>query len=191
MDGERISGTWKIVRSTDPLIRGGVSARFTIAPDGLVVEVQGAAAYEIPWQFARVTVATNGQVVVDTGRGTFWAEAGPGADSAEFADIFSASKGSPPSASPHQQFPAGDGQVLVLYRGLDDGTEVDPAPLLADVAADAELRQREGWRLASMVGLPLRHGGLAFGLNGASIVTKAAIGCLYVKVASSGPDPDR
>jgi hypothetical protein len=190
MDGERISGTWRVVQSTDPGITKGVDVWFAIVPDGLAVQVQGAATYEIPWSVASLSVASNGQTVIDTGHGTLWVNPGAAADPAQLAARFNANRVAvPPTATSHQAFKAGAGRQLVLYRGEDDGSEVDPARLLAEVAADAENRAADGWQLTSLVGLPLRHAGQKmFGVEGSGYTTKAALAALYVQdgVPASG-----
>lgn len=188
MDGERIGGTWRIVQSTDPLIQKGVSCRFAIVADGLELSVDGAASYEIPWGSASVSAASNGQTVVDTGRGTVWVDPQGGADPQQFAAAVAAKRIAAPVTVGHEAFEAGDGQLLVLYRGSDDGSEVDPALLFKLVSADAATRAGDGWRLVSMVGLPLRHGGQVFGLQGGGFTTKVAMGCLYARATDQGPN---
>ena len=82
------------------------------------------------------------------------------------------------------EYPAGEDQVLVVYTGMDDGSEVDPGPLFADLAADAAERRSNGWRMVSMASLPLRHGGQKiFGVEGSGFTTKVALGVLYTRAS--------
>lgn len=190
MDGERINGSWRIAGSTDAAIIKGTTAHLVIVPDGLQIRIDGAASYEIPWRVATLKTAISGQTVITTGHGQVWIDPGPGANAAELADAFNGNYVDEP-ANRYEEFEAGSGQVLVLYRGADDGNEVDPAPLLAAIAADAAERASQGWRLASMVGLPLRHAGQKmFGIEGSGYTTKAAIAGLYVFEAPTGAAPE-
>lgn len=71
----------------------------------------------------------------------------------------------------------------MLYRSADTGDELDPATLLAEIAADAAIRSAAGWRMTSIASLPLRHAGQkVFGVDGSGYTTKAAFGALYTLV---------
>ena len=72
--------------------------------------------------------------------------------------------------------------------------ELDPATMAwteLGTAGKADFNAEEGWTLVSLVGLPLRQGGVAFGLEGASITTKAMLGGLYARDWPSAVDPER
>jgi hypothetical protein len=78
---------------------------------------------------------------------------------------------------------AGPDQTIVIYRPQDDGTELDAVEILAAVAADAAARAARGARIVTMTVMPLRHGGLPFGLQGSGIETKAAVAVVYAPMA--------
>jgi hypothetical protein len=192
MGEQRVDGSWRVVQSTDPSIRRATTARLAITDDGLRLWIEGAGSYEIAWSVGTVATASNGQTVLGTGHGTVWLEPQAGADPTALAAAVASRRDAAPSTPAHPEFPAGDGQLLVLYRGADDGSEVDPAHLLAVIADDASRRSADGWHLVSMVGLPLRHAGQKlFGVDGSGYTTKAAIGCLYARPGAAAAESTR
>jgi hypothetical protein len=94
------------------------------------------------------------------------------------------------SRSPFETLLAGPDRVIVPYPSGDDGGELDGTRYLAAIADDARLRADEGWTLISLVALPLRQGGVAFGLQGSGITTKAVVGGLYARSWPAVVDPD-
>jgi hypothetical protein len=48
------------------------------------------------------------------------------------------------------ELPAGDGQLIVVFRNHEDAIEADMGGLADAVAQDAEQRLRDGWRLSSL-----------------------------------------
>lgn len=182
MSEQAVSGTWRIAQSTDPTFRKGATARLEATDRGLRIAADGSPSVEVPWGVLTLSAASNGQVVIGTGRGTLWADPGPDANPAALTGAFATARPAPASPSPYEEYPAGDGRILVLYRGDDTGNEVDPADLLAEIGADAAARAAAGWQLTSMAGLPLRHAGQKFlAAEGSGYTTKVAIGCLYVR----------
>ena len=185
MSDQQLSGTWRVAQSTEPGIRRGATVRIGASEAGLRISAEGGGGVDVPWSAARLATASNGQVVIDTGRGTVWADPQAGASPAPLAEAYASYRSAPASAAiAYPEYPAGEGRLLVLYLSDDDGSEVDPAELLARMGADAASRAAGGWRLESMAGLPLRHAGQKmFGVEGSGYTTKAAIGCLYARVA--------
>jgi hypothetical protein len=78
-----------------------------------------------------------------------------------------------------QEFPAGPDHLIVLYLPPDLGTEIDPAGIFAEIAADAAARASSGLRMLSMSTMPLRHGGLWAGAEGSGYQTKTSVAVLY------------
>jgi hypothetical protein len=85
-----------------------------------------------------------------------------------------------------REFAAGPGRLLVVHRSLDSGDEIDPFVLFGEIAADAEQRAERGQSIVSMVGLPLRHAGAAFGREGSGYETKGCVAVLYALAAPAG-----
>ena len=81
----------------------------------------------------------------------------------------------------HRELPAGPDRLIVVYQPPDFGTEVDPAGIMAAVAADAERRSADGWRIASIDSMNLRHSGLYVGRQGSGYESKAAVIVLYAR----------
>lgn len=78
------------------------------------------------------------------------------------------------------EWPAGDGQLLVLYQPEDTGDEIDPATLYAWIASDAaHLAAAEGLRIVTMTATSLRHSATAFGREGSGYQTKVAVAVVY------------
>jgi hypothetical protein len=59
------------------------------------------------------------------------------------------------------QFEAGPNQRFVTYYSSDTGGEVDTEAFVAGIAADADERKLNGWRLLSSSVFPLRQTGTA------------------------------
>ena len=78
-----------------------------------------------------------------------------------------------------REFDAGEGQQIVVYLADDTGYEIDPVALYGDIAADSATRRNAGQRIVSMAAVPLRHGGVAFGMTGSGFETKVAIAVVY------------
>ena len=88
-----------------------------------------------------------------------------------------------------EEYPAGPGQLIVVYVGEDDGGGAAPGSLAAGIAADADRRAAAGWRLVSSSVFPLRQLGTAgnvFFQTGGQYATQLAAIVLYAKV---GFDP--
>jgi hypothetical protein len=81
---------------------------------------------------------------------------------------------------------AGPDQVLVVYRPMDTGSEIDPLEVFSAVAADAEGRAAKGEWIVSMAALPLRHAGTALGQEGSGYETKTAVAVVYGRIGNPG-----
>lgn len=77
------------------------------------------------------------------------------------------------------EYSAGPDHVVVVYQPPDIGTEIDPANFMGWIAADARDRAKEGLRMLSIMSMPLRHAGTAFGNDGSGYLTKVAVTVLY------------
>lgn len=183
MKDTTVNGLWTVVSSTDSIFAAGMTVTFTARFDGLAIESLEGTGSVTPWQTVRHTVAADGQSVVETAGGTLRLRPIGDARSADLGIAIAARRTrgqAPRTTSPYTEFPAGEGQVLVLYRSDDTGDELDPAALLAAMASDAALRSESGWRMTSMMTMPLRHAGQKiFGVDGSGYATKAAVGVLY------------
>lgn len=82
----------------------------------------------------------------------------------------------------HEDFEAGQDQVLVVYLPADVGTELDPLQIFGDVASDASARATDGFRIVSMTSMPLRHAGAMFGNDGSGYQTKASVAVVYERL---------
>jgi hypothetical protein len=85
-------------------------------------------------------------------------------------------------------YPAGDGQQVVLYVSDDAGVALDPDTLFAEVAADAAEFAGRGWRIVSIATMPIRQMGTAgniFFQSGGQFATKAAIVVVYATGAGA------
>ncbi len=78
-----------------------------------------------------------------------------------------------------QEFEAGPDHLIVLYLPEDIGTEIDPAAIFREIAADATARASSGLRMLSMNTMPLRHGGAWAGAQGSGYQTKTSVAVLY------------
>ena len=59
------------------------------------------------------------------------------------------------------EIPAGEDQLIVAFVNRDDSAQIDVQALLAEVGRDAAERERDGLRLVSVGGLPMRQTGTA------------------------------
>jgi hypothetical protein len=183
-----IDGTWRVTGSTDGRFRRDARVSFTDSPEGLRIRVAGGPEVTVRWSTAEYDGGPDSQGALATGAGVIWLAPEPGAFDADLAQAVEGRRpaGGPPPLD-HRDFPAGDGQVLVLYQPLDSGDEIDPEPLLAAVATDAAQRSAEGWSMSSIMGMPLRHAGVKLlGVEGSGYTTKAALGVLYLRTAAGG-----
>lgn len=178
-----IDGLWTIASTTDSIFAAGMTVTFAARSDGLAIESLEGTGSVTPWRIVRHTVSADGQSVIDTVGGTIRLTPVGDARASDIGIAIASRREAgeaPRTSSPYPEFGAGEGQVLVLYRSGDTGDELDPAALLAAIAADAALRLETGWRMTSMVTLPLRHAGQkAFAAEGSGYTTKAAFGVLY------------
>jgi hypothetical protein len=78
-----------------------------------------------------------------------------------------------------QEFEAGPDHLMVLYLPADLGSEIEPAAIFAEIAADASTRAEAGLRLLSMTTMPVRHGGLWAGAEGSGYQTKTSVAVVY------------
>jgi hypothetical protein len=80
--------------------------------------------------------------------------------------------------------PAGEGQLIVLYVNEDKSAAIDPAGLINEVGRDAARLQADGWKLASLGGLPMRQMGTAGNImfqSGGQYATQVAVVALYTR----------
>jgi len=77
------------------------------------------------------------------------------------------------------EFAAGPTQTIVVYVSPDTGDEIDPAAFYGAIAQDAEARAASGWRIVSTAAVPVRHSGVAFGLEGSGYETKVSVAVVY------------
>jgi hypothetical protein len=179
-----IAGTWGVTGSTDPRFEKGVQLEFFETPGGLVIAARGGPSVTVAWSAAEFDGGPDSQGAIFTGTGTIWVKALEGAYTADLAQAVEGRRAQAlPQGGPSidfREFAAGEGQLMVLYEPFDSGEEIDAGALLAAIAADAARRLATGWRMVSMVGLPLRHAGVKlFGVEGSGYTTKAALGVLY------------
>jgi hypothetical protein len=77
------------------------------------------------------------------------------------------------------QLEAGAGQRIVVYLPPDFGAELDPVAVASTIALDAARLAADGWRIMTSAAIPLRHGGVAFGMQGSGFETKLAVMVVY------------
>jgi hypothetical protein len=78
--------------------------------------------------------------------------------------------------------PAGERQLLVVFVNGDDGSQIDVDLLVNEIAADAAAREREGWRLVSVGGFPVRQMGTAGNVlfqSGGQFATQVGVVAVY------------
>lgn len=76
---------------------------------------------------------------------------------------------------------AGQDQLIVVFIPDDFGVELDPEKVYAEIAADAAGREADGWRIATISTMPLRHAGTMFGNDGSGYQTKAGVAVVYAR----------
>jgi hypothetical protein len=82
------------------------------------------------------------------------------------------------------EYPAGDGQKIVVYVTEDVGQPLDPLGIFATVASDSAEEALAGWRIVSTAVLPLRQMGTAgniFFQSGGQFATRAGLAVFYGK----------
>lgn len=77
------------------------------------------------------------------------------------------------------EFQAGANQALVVYSPDDTGSEIDPAEVYSEVAADAAEWAAKGWHIVSTAALPTRHAQAFMGREGSGYDTKMAVIVVY------------
>ena len=80
---------------------------------------------------------------------------------------------------------AGEDQLIVAFVNRDDANQIDVAALLAEVGRDAAERERDGLRLVSLGGLPMRQTGTAGNVlfqSGGQYATQVAVVAVYARV---------
>jgi len=77
------------------------------------------------------------------------------------------------------EYPAGEGQWIVVYHHPDDGGEVDPDALAAAVADDAAARTAKGQRIVSTSTVTLRHSAAFLAREGSGYVSSVALFVVY------------
>ncbi len=81
-------------------------------------------------------------------------------------------------------FQAGPNQRFVTYYSSDTGGQVDTEAFVAGIAADADQRKLNGWRLLSTSIFPLRQVGTAGNVllqSGGQMATMLAAVVVYVR----------
>ena len=81
-------------------------------------------------------------------------------------------------------FEAGPNQRFVTYYSQDSGGEVDTEGFVAGIAADADQRKLNGWRLLSSSVFPLRQTGTAGNVlfqSGGQMATMLTAVVVYVR----------
>jgi hypothetical protein len=79
------------------------------------------------------------------------------------------------------EVPIGADRLIVVYVPPDTGGEIDPNALFGLIGADATARESDGWLLASIDTMNLRHAGIYLGLEGSGIETKLAVVALFAR----------
>ena len=85
------------------------------------------------------------------------------------------------------ELPAGKDQLIVAFVNRDDASQIDVTVLLAEVGRDAAERERQGLRLVSVGGLPMRQMGTAGNVlfqSGGQYATQVAIVAVYARATS-------
>ena len=80
--------------------------------------------------------------------------------------------------------PAGENQLIVAFVNRDEGEALDVEATLTYVAEDAAAREKAGWRLASLGGLPMRQMGTAGNVlfqSGGQFATQVAVVAVYTR----------
>jgi hypothetical protein len=81
-----------------------------------------------------------------------------------------------------QEYAAGPNQLIVVYVSEDTGEMIDVDEVWASIAADAQARAAQGWRIVSTAGVPMRQMGTAGNIllqSGGQYATQATIAIVY------------
>jgi hypothetical protein len=84
---------------------------------------------------------------------------------------------------------AGTDQLIVAFVNHDEGSQIDVESLLTELAEDAVAREKAGWRLVSVGGLPMRQMGTAGNVlfdSGGQFATQAAVVAVYARSSGGG-----
>lgn len=79
------------------------------------------------------------------------------------------------------EIPVSPERKIVLYQPADTGGEIDPDVLFTLIAADAGRSPSDGWQLASLDTMNLRHSGIYLGQEGSGFETKLAVVALFAR----------
>jgi hypothetical protein len=82
------------------------------------------------------------------------------------------------------EVPAGEDQLLVAFVNRDDASQINIEDLMAELGKDATEREREGFKLVSVGGLPTRQMGTAgnyFFRSGGQFTTQIAVVAVYAR----------
>lgn len=88
--------------------------------------------------------------------------------------------------------PAGEDQLIVAFVNRDEASQIDVGALLAEVGRDAAERERDGLRLVSVGGLPMRQTGTAGNVlfqSGGQYVTQVAVVAVYARAQQPREGP--
>ena len=80
--------------------------------------------------------------------------------------------------------PAGEDQLIVAFVNRDESSAIDLQALLAEVGRDAAERERDGLRLVSVGGVPMRQTGTAGNVlfqSGGQYATQVAVVAVYFR----------
>jgi hypothetical protein len=79
---------------------------------------------------------------------------------------------------------AGEDQLIVAFVNRDESSQIDVQAMLAEVGRDAAERERDGLRLISVGGLPMRQTGTAGNVlfqSGGQFATQVAVVAVYAR----------
>ena len=82
---------------------------------------------------------------------------------------------------------AGDNQAIVGYVNRDESLSIDVEAILKFIAQDAAEREKDGWRLVSVGGIPMRETGTAGNVmfqSGGGYATQVAVVVVYAREVS-------
>ena len=82
------------------------------------------------------------------------------------------------------EHPAGEDQLIVAFVNRDESSQIDVQAMLAEVGRDAAERERDGLRLVSVGGLPMRQTGTAGNVlfqSGGQFATQVAVVAVYAR----------
>ena len=79
---------------------------------------------------------------------------------------------------------AGEDQLIVAFVNRDEASQIDVQAMLAEIGRDAAERERDGLRLVSVGGLPMRQMGTAGNImfqSGGQFATQVAVVAVYAR----------